>query len=138
MRVLLDTCVVSELRKPRPDSKVVAELRSYGSESYHLSIITMGELCKGIAALADIAKKEKIMQWYQQLERQFADRIFPVDREVAVLWGEMAGSMQRRGKVLATADGLIAATAQTHRLTLVTRNTRDFADTGIKLLNPWG
>jgi predicted nucleic acid-binding protein len=131
---LLDTNFVSELRKPRPDPNVLAFMAAAESAALFLSVLTLGELRKGIAAKRrqDPAAADRLAAWAAGIETLFEDRVLPVDAVVARLWGDLSAA----GSVPAI-DGLIAATALRHGLTLVTRNIKDFQTAGTPLLNPW-
>lgn len=137
MRVLLDTCVLSEVQNPRGEQNVRAEVaRLLPGESF-LSVITLGEISKGIAQLGDDPKKHELERWLQTVERQFSDHVLPVGRDTAIIWGEITANASRRGVQLHAADGLIAATAIQHGLHIMTRNVRHFEITGVLLINPW-
>lgn len=131
---LLDTNVISETRKTQAHPKVLSFLSSLPRGSLYLSVLTLGELRRGIAkrAATDPATARSLSAWAEGLEISFADRILPIDSGVARLWGEL--SAQRS---LPVVDTLLAATALTHKLVLVTRNTADVKDTGVTVLNPW-
>mgnify|MGYP006288615417 FL=1 len=137
MKVLLDTCVLAELRHPKGSAKVKAAVEALPDDALFLSAITIGELVKGIELLKPSKKRRELANWLGFLRRSFSDRILPVDTEVAALWGELTAKAQRQGRVLHVADGLIAATAIQHGLHLMTRNVTDFEVTGALLLNPW-
>ena len=102
-----------------------------------LSVVTLGELTKGITLLDAGKKKEALSDWLLALEQESSGRILPIDTETARIWGEITASAQARGKIVAAADGLIAATALRHGLHLVTRNITEFLETGAMLINPW-
>jgi len=131
---LLDTNVLSETRKTRADTGVTAFLTAADAAGLFLSVLTLGELRKGVEAKrrTDPAAADRLGAWVDDIETTFADRVLPVDAAVARLWGELSA---RRS--LPVIDTLIAATAIGHGLTLVTRNTRDVALTGVPLLDPW-
>lgn len=138
MSYLLDTCVLSELRKPAPDPNVVAWINDVDESHLLLSVITFGEIQKGIAKLDESKRKRSLQLWLEQsLPQRFAGRILPIDGEVALEWGELQGGLERSGNPVPVIDSLIAATAICHNLTLVTRNTADFNRMPVKLLNPW-
>ena len=137
MRLLLDTCVISEARRSKGHTRVLALLDSIRSEDLFLSVITVGELAKGIALLPGGKRKQLLRNWLLTLERDYAARILPVDGETARTWGELTAAAQRRGKAVSVSDGLIAATAIRHGITVVTRNVSDFRETGAMLINPW-
>ena len=131
---LLDTNVVSEARRSRPDSNVVTFLRSIRERHVCLSVLSIGELEKGAAIKrrSDPLQGERLMAWVETVERSYEDRILPVDREVARLWGRLSAARPRP-----IIDTLIAATAIVHGMTLVTRNVADMKDTGVPLIDPW-
>ena len=137
MRCLLDTCVVSELTKPRPDPEVARWFASAEAEDLFLSAITIGEVRRGTAQLAPGRRRAALTAWTDKLSRSFAGRILPVDEAVAARWAEIAARAERSGKPKPLADGLIAATALQHVLTLATRNVDDFEPFGVELFNPW-
>lgn len=131
---LLDTNIISESRKVRPDPGVIAFLASARSEELFISVLTLGEFRKGVKAkrLRDPSAADNLQNWADLIETKFTDRILPVDRAIARLWGELSA-----GRSLPVIDTLVAATAIVHGLTLVTRNTRDVEVTGVALINPW-
>ena len=137
MRVLLDTCVLSELRLPKGDPRVRHAVDVLGSDDLFISVLTVGEIAKGIALLKEGKNKRNLQAWLQTLERDYADRILPVDLETSHIWGELTAAAQKTGKVVPASDGLIAATARRHGLYIMTRNAEDFQPTGVLLLNPW-
>lgn len=138
MSYLLDTNVISELIARRPNEQVLQWLDQLDPESVYLSVITIGELRKGIEKLADSRRKEKLRKWLaEELLVRFRDRILVLDVEVMLRWGELAGRLERRGRTLAAIDSLIAALALTHSCTLVTRNETDFRDTEVRIADPW-
>ena len=134
MRYLLDTNVVSELKRPSPDPRVRAWSAAVPSEALHLSFITFGEIRRGIERLRprDRQRADDLFAWLDGLVAAYGDRILPVDRAVADAWGVLTAADGR-----SAVDTLLAATAAVHGLTLVTRNVRDFADGGVALLNPF-
>jgi predicted nucleic acid-binding protein len=100
-------------------------------------VLTLGELQKGLEKLGSTRRRDVLQAWLDRdVVEQFSSRILPVDSEVAVMWGRMQASLERAGKPIPSLDGLICATALTHNLVVVTRNTRDFESTGVQLLNP--
>lgn len=137
MRALLDTCVLSELRRPRCDPGVRHAVDSLGSENLFVSVLSVGEIAKGIALLTESRKKHILQSWLQLLERDYADRLLAVDLETSHIWGELTAAAQKIGQIVPASDGLIAATARRHGLHLMTRNTSHFEATGVLLLNPW-
>ena len=137
MRCLLDTCVVSELTKPKPDPEVARWFASTEADDLFLSAITIGEVRRGTAQLAPGRRRAALATWTEKLSRSFAGRILPVDEAVAARWAEIAARAERSGKQKPLADGLIAATALQYDLTLATRNVDDFEPFGVELFNPW-
>ena len=138
MRYLLDTCVLSELTKPAPDPQVTAWVAAQEEDDLGVSALTLGELQHGVSRLPAGARRRRLQAWVDDdLRRRFADRCLPVDDGVACAWGELSARAEDEGHPVSVIDGLVAATALTHDLTLVTRNTRDMAPTGARLLDPW-
>jgi predicted nucleic acid-binding protein len=131
---LLDTNVISETRKARADSGVMAFLSGAEAAQLFLSVLTIGELRKGVEARrrTDSVAADRLGEWVDGIETTFADRVLPISIIVARLWGELSA-----GRSLPVIDTLIAATATVHGLTLVARNRRDFDSTGVALLDPW-
>ncbi len=137
MRVLLDTCVLSEIRKPKGNQLVRRSAEEIADDDLFISVISIGEIAKGIALLDDGRRKRQLQSWLQALERDYASRILPVDGETAHIWGELTATARKHGKVVSSCDGLIAATARRHGLHLMTRNIADYEPTGAMLINPW-
>lgn len=137
MNYLLDTCFISELRKPKPKQSVLDWFEAVNENCLFISALTIGELRYGIALLPDNAKKKDLEAWLKSIEESYAELIIPVDEEVASRWADLRAAAQVRGQSLSVVDGLLAATCSTYMLTLVTRNEKDFSATGIKILNPW-
>lgn len=137
MRALLDTCVLSELRSAHPNPGVSQAIDEFASDNLYLSVVSAGEIAKGIALLKDGRRKHELTSWLRTLEFNYSDRLLPVDLDTALIWGELTASAKKRGRVIPAADGLIAATALRHGLHVMTRNTGVFNATGVLLLNPW-
>ena len=135
---LLDTNVISELVKPKPEPKVTAWIDAIDEELLFLSVLTLGEIGKGIVLLPRSARRTALEAWLsKELPLRFSGRILSVDQEVADRWGHLSGLTGARGAQVSVIDGLLAATAVQYNLTLVTRDTRDVAATGVALFNPW-
>ena len=138
MMFLLDTCVVSELVRPRPDAGMLAWLAAQDEGELALSVVSVGEITKGIHQLADEARRQRIASWLEtDLKVRFKERLLPVDLETAEAWGAISGSAARRGEPVPVMDAWIAAVAARHRLTVVTRNLPDLTRCGAQVLNPW-
>ena len=138
MSWLLDTCIISELVRPRPKASVVTWVRECDEGELFLSVITIGELEKGIAKLPDSTKRGTLEQWVRrELADWFRGRLLVIDSGVAARWGAKAGVSEARGQPLPVIDSLIAATSLQHDLTVVTRNTDDIERCGARCFNPW-
>lgn len=136
---LVDTNIPSELTRDRPDMRVAAFLANAGQKSVFLSVLTIGEICKGIAELPASQKRAGLQNWLDvEVRSWFAGRILPVTEAIAERWGNIAAAAKQKGMTLSVVDGVIAATALHHDLTVVTRNVRDFAGLGADVFNPWG
>lgn len=139
MSFLLDTNVLSEVRRQQPDPSVLAWLDQVDEDRTYLSVISIAEIRRGIGLLDDGRRKRALAEWLEgELLDRFDGRILPVDVPAALAWGDLMAESKQRGFALAAMDGLIAAHAVSRGLTLVTRNTKDFAGLRIQLLNPWG
>ena len=137
MRVLLDTCVLSELRRPKPEPAVRKAVDALSSDDVFVSVLSASEIARGIALLKDSQKKRALQTWLQTMERDYADRLLPIDLDTSRIWAELTAAAQNVGRTIPAVDGLIAATALRHGLYVMTRNTADFASSGALLLNPW-
>ena len=138
MKYLLDTCVISELIRPIPSPKVIGWIDSHDEQDLYLSVITLGEIQKGISKLAEGKKKMLLQSWLaDELMVRFNGRILEVTTEAALHWGGILGDSEKKGKMLPVVDALIAAIAITNGLTLVTRNTTDMKASGAHLFDPW-
>jgi predicted nucleic acid-binding protein len=135
--ILLDTCVISELARPTPDPAVLAWLATRPDESLRLSVLTLGEIRKGAELLEPGPRRRRVEEWLDGLHTGFADRLLPVDREVALRWGVICAEQRRAGRVRPAVDTLLAATAVRHGMPLATRNVADFAGTGAVVIDPW-
>ena len=138
MRYLLDTCLLSELVKPRPDPSVIAWVSQQNESQLFLSVLTLGELRKGVERLKDGRKRVRLAQWLEgELKPRFAGRLLAVDEDVAEQWGIVSAQASARGLALPVMDGLISATALVHGLAVVTRNVSDIQASGAQVFNPW-
>lgn len=136
---LVDTNVLSEYNRPgAPDTGVKRWLETTAREMQFASVITLAEIQKGIELLADGKRRAQLEQWLQtDLETWFPGRVLDINRLVARRWAVLVAQGLRSGKPLPTVDSLIAATALTNDLTVVTGNVRDFANAGVVTVNPW-
>ncbi|NOQ21682.1 MAG: PIN domain-containing protein [Candidatus Aegiribacteria sp.] len=139
MKFLLDTCLISELVKSRPEKKVVDWLLSENETDFYVSVLTFGELHKGIEKLPESRKKEELQNWVEtELKERFHNRIIEIDLGISTVWGEIQCIAEKKGRPMPAIDSLIAATGIAHNLMVVTRNVADMKQSGVKLLNPWG
>ncbi len=138
MSYLIDTCCISELVKKKPDSNVVKWFADQDELSMYLSVITFGELRKGIEKLSDSKKRKELNRWVKEdLSHRFKNRILNINMKEVNKWGEILATAEKNGKPLPAIDSLIAATAQVHDLSVVTRNTQDMEGSGVEVINPW-
>ena len=138
MKYLLDTCVISELVKKRPSARVTRWLDRQDEFSIYLSVITLGELQKGIDKLPKSRKRRQLKNWAtSDLIHRFTGRILNIDSNIAQKWGTLSAEAETGGRPVPVLDGLLAATALSHGLTFVTRNTSHIEHTGVSMLNPW-
>ena len=137
MSYLVDTCVVSEPTKPRPAPGVVAWLRDADPDSLFLSVLTLGEIEKGIERLLASKRKRELRSWFERVRAEAGDRIIAVDEAISIEWGRLLARAEKRGDVLPAIDALLGATAAVHGLTVVTRNSSDIGRTGAPILDPW-
>lgn len=138
MNILIDTTVISEMTRPRPDPRVAAFLHETDEDRLFLSVVTLSELSRGVALKSDGKTKRALEAWLaNDLAERFSGRVLDIDPPIANAWGDLMASAQRRGLALHVMDGFLAATAMTRRLTLATRNVKDFAPLGVSLFDPW-
>lgn len=138
MSHLLDTCVISELVRPEPNKHLLQWFSEQDEDGLFLSVLTIGELERGIEKLAASRKRTKLAKWVREdLARRFDGRVLSIDMPVARRWGVISGASERKGKPLPVIDSLIAATAIVHDLTVVSRNVPDFERCGVECLSPW-
>ena len=135
---LLDTNCISELVRPKPDPQVLAWFDAAQEDSLYLSVLTLGEIRRGVAALPPSRRRTQLESWVEiEVRSRFADRVLPIDSRIADRWGRLAATARLSGKPLSVIDGLLAATALELDLTLVSRNTAAFAQTHVRVVNPW-
>ncbi|SEQ31608.1 hypothetical protein SAMN05428969_2694 [Devosia sp. YR412] len=138
MSYLLDTNVLSEVRRPTPDANVLTWLDQVDEDRVYLSVISIAEIARGVALLDTGKRKAELAVWLEHdLPARFDSRVLDVDSHTALLWGKLMGEAKKAGRALSVMDGWIAAIAKTHDLTLVTRNTKDFQDLDLALFDPW-
>lgn len=138
MNYLLDTCLLSELAKSHPDEKVVNWVLSENESGFYVSVLTFGELHKGVEKLSEPNEKEELRNWIEEdLKDRFQTRIIGIDLRVSILSGKIQAVAEKHGKPMPVIDALIAATGIAHDLTVVTRNATNMEQSGVKLLNPW-
>ncbi len=137
MKYLLDTNIISEIVRPQPNKNIQKWLDDVPSESLFISVLTLGEIRRGIEMLKDSKRKNHLILWLEQeLPKWFGEKVLPIDQEVAERWGYMTSTMKRHPQLTAI-DSLLAATALTHNLKMVTRNIKDFDVPGLEVLNPF-
>ena len=135
---LLDTNCISEVVRLTPDPRVTAWIEAVEESLLYLSVLTMGEIRKGLAALPQGKRRSRLETWLEvELQARFSGRIMSIDAAVADRWGLLAASAKTKGNLLSTIDGLLAATAIHHNLTIVSRNVGDFRNTQVPVVNPW-
>ncbi len=135
---LLDTNCISEVVRITPEPRVMAWIDATDKSLLYLSVLTLGEIRKGLASLPKAKRRSQLEAWLDvQLRARFSGRILSVDSHVANRWGWLAAAARRAGKALSVVDGLLAATALHHNLTLVSRNVSDFAPLHVPVLDPW-
>lgn len=138
MTYLLDTCLISKLVAKQPNQQVLDWLDAQVPEILYLSVITIGEIAKGISKLTASKRKESLTTWLNEtLPNRFEHRILSIDVSTMLLWGNLVGQLESWGRPLPVMDSLIAAIALQNSLSLVTRNENDFAGTGVVIVNPW-
>ena len=138
MKALLDTCVISELVSKQPNSKVVDFVDSLDSEDVYLSVITIGEIVKGIEKLPKSRRKTDLHNWLKEdLLVRFEGNILALDTDTLIEWGALTARLESAGKPMPAIDSLIAATTLSKKMTLVTRNVSDFEDSSAEIVNPW-
>jgi toxin FitB len=139
MKYLIDTCVISELIKKDPDKQVVSFINKQKEENIYLSVLTIGEIFKGISKLDDGDKKKSLNKWVNKdLLKRFENRIIDIDYNISAKWGEISGRLERKGSRPSVIDSLLASTCIVYEFVLVTRNIKDIKKLGCKYINPWG
>jgi toxin FitB len=135
---LVDTNCISELVRVKPEPRVLAWVEEADESLLYLSVLTLGEIRRGLAALPQSRRRSRLETWLEvELQARFSGRILPIDAAVADRWGLLAANAKASRKPLSTVDGLIAATAIHRNLTVVSRNVSNFARLPVQVLNPW-
>ncbi len=138
MKYLLDTCVISEVIKREPNKNVISWLQAQNEDDLFLSILTFGEIQKGIQKDPDQSRKKKLKIWVEEdLKKRFENRIIPIDLKVVTNWGSIQGLAELAGRTMPTLDGLIAVSGLTYNCVVATRNTSDMEQSTAELFNPW-
>ena len=138
MKYLLDTCVISEVIKREPNKNVISWLQAQNEDDLFLSILTFGEIQKGIQKDSDQSRKKKLKIWVEEdLKKRFENRIIPIDLKVVTNWGSIQGLAELAGRIMPTLDGLIAVSGLTYNCVVATRNTSDMEQSTAELFNPW-
>jgi predicted nucleic acid-binding protein len=139
VKILLDTCVLAELRHPKGNINVKKYIADCEDQNLYISVLCLAEINKGIQLLAEVENERKIIltKWLNGLEKQFSKNILQIDYEGALIWSEISARLQLKGVNLPAIDGLLAATALQYGMHFMTRNTRHFEAAGVLLLNPW-
>ena len=137
MKYLLDTCILSETVRPRPDERVLRWFQSTDRTMMYTPAVVLGEIQKGLVRMPQGARRNLLERWLECYRTNYAQRIVSFDAAVAHEWGTLVGQLQSMGVSLPIIDSQIAATALRHDMTLVTRNVKDMEPTGVRLLNPF-
>jgi len=135
---LLDTNVLSELRRPRPDAKVVQFVAAQPLDTLHVSVVTFAEIRFGIELVSDAGRRRELEEWLEhKLRPLFENRVLEIDEEIMLRWRLLVEEGRKRGHTYSQPDLIIAATALHHGLTIVSRDTRDYAVADVPTVNPW-
>jgi toxin FitB len=136
---LLDANCISEVVRSKPEPRVLEWMESAEESLLYLSVLTLGEIRRGVAGLPHGKRRTHLETWLElDLQARFSGRILAVDAAIVDRWGLLADQAKRKGRTVSAIDGLLAATALHHNLTVVSRNVSDFASTAVAVLNPWG
>ena len=135
---LLDTNCISELVRRKPEPRVLEWMEAADEAMLYLSVLTLGEIRRGAALRPQDKRRRQLDTWLEvELSARFAGRVLPVDAAVSDRWGWLTAAAERRGKKLPVIDALLAATALHYNLTVISRNTIDFVNAQVRVLNPW-
>ncbi len=138
MKYLIDTCIISEFTKEHPNRNVCEWFETIDEDSMYISVLTFGELRKGISKLSENSKKKTdLLKWIDALEKRFTGRILDIDMDTAENWGHIQAELEKKGQPMPIIDSLIACTGITHSLIVATRNIKDMERSGVDLINPF-
>ncbi|HSK71368.1 MAG TPA: type II toxin-antitoxin system VapC family toxin [Pyrinomonadaceae bacterium] len=137
MSFLLDTCIISEPKQKQPSEKVLGWLETQDETKLFLSVLTVGEIRKGITRLDSGRKKAELEKWLEKLRIRFSRRILPLTEKTFLVWGKMYGEFEKKGIIRPAFDSLLEATALEHDMVFVTRSVRNFQKSRVTILNPW-
>jgi len=137
VRVRLDTCILSEFKKPSPNQKFISIIDKLDDRDIFLSVICIGEIRKGVPLLESAKRQTDLQSRLRRLEKAYSNRILNIDISTVRIWGNLTASAQKQGRIIPATDGLITATALRHNLSIVTRNEKDFKYSGVTIINPW-
>ena len=137
MKFLLDTNVISEPKQKTPNAQVLEWLDAQDESKLFLSVLTVGEIRKGITRLESGKKKAELEEWLEKLRNRFARRLLPMSEKTFLIWGRICGDFENKGIVRSALDSLLEATALEHDLILVTRNVKNLQNSQVTILNPW-
>ena len=137
MKVLLDTCIISDIYRAHKTEGLKDALHAIGEDNCFVSVVTLGEISNGVHQLSEGKKKNDLLHWVEQFETKYGDRLLPITAEVARTWGELTAKAKATAMNIPAPDGLIAATALCHGLSVMTENVKDFEPTGVQVINPY-
>jgi predicted nucleic acid-binding protein len=137
MNFLLDTNIISEPKQKKPHAQVLEWLDAQDESKIYLSVLSVGEIRKGIARLESGKKKAELEEWLEKLRNRFARRLLPLSEKTFLVWGKMCGEFENKGIVRSALDSLLEATALEHDLIFITRNVKNFQNSQTTILNPW-
>jgi predicted nucleic acid-binding protein len=137
MSFILDTCAISELRKPKPNKGFLNWFKETNENELYISAISLGEVEFGITLLESGSKKDDIVNWFEKLKDAFSPRTLTVTTNISLRWGKLRATLRKSGLEIPVIDGLLAATAIEHDFVFITRNSSDFVNTEAKIYNPW-
>jgi predicted nucleic acid-binding protein len=124
--------------KPQPDEIALDRILSFSLFDVFVSVISIGELWSGITKLRESKRRNALENWFENdILKKYSERILPINKDIALIWGQIKSDSEKSGKSMNSMDMFISATAQYHNFTIVTRNTKDFINSGCKLFNPW-